>query len=699
MKRQFFLLIFAAGGLFGGEVCEKPPTHEVTVDLRNPVFKNGFLFTNQGGVVKAQDLRIQARTLQYIQRTENGQTVHLLEAEGDLMVLYKGRIYVGSELEYDFTTKRGTIYDGKTFSPLWYVGGEEIHLNPDGSYHVENAFITTCENKDSSWEVHADYLNMKKEEYLEAKSLSLRLFKIPTFWFPYFKMRLKKSKESDSDKVFRYYLNWDKGQGPRAGFRYQFYSWRQWAFYGRLEYRWATGWGGAFESEYFSESNRTSFITRSYLGTNRLETAPDKMRRYRLQGKFHTVSDDDKTRALLTWDKYTDVRMPNDFKTEDFEVDTAKKTIFYLHHLENPFLASLKVRPRVNTFESIKQDLPTLYGTLRPFEIGSSGILSLSQAKASYLDFLYSNHLAQSLPGYHSFRFELSQKFYRAFHLGPMTLTPQIGGLALIYGTSPSHEPKKLGLLSYGAKANLYAERTFGRYKHIIEPYLEYKALTRPTVGPDEHYIFTIQDGYQKIQQIEIGARNLLFSKKRPGKEASFAGDLYADAFLSDETIPQLIPRMYLRLGWNLPSIFITSHNCWNFRHNLLDFSKLRFKWTVNENIALSLEARYRSKYDWRKADHENFILDVTRPESQLLLSPLSDRRITFITNIFIRFNPLWEGQIQSHHGFYRFTEDPYNEVKVDLFTWITAALKLRVSYSHTDKDDRVTAGITLIKK
>ena len=693
MKRHLFFFLFAVSSLSGLETCV--PNDEVVVDLRNPVYKNGILYTSQGGVIKNKDLRIQAQTIQYIRKTDQEKAVHFIEAEGDLMIQYKGRVYVGSELVYDFTTGSGTVYDGKTFSSMWYVGVDEIHLNPDGSYQVENAFITTCENRESSWDLHAERVNVLKQDKLQAEKMRLRLFKVPVLWLPSFKINLRKFK----DPVFRYYANWDKGQGPRAGFRYQLYSWEDFAFYGRLEYRWRTGWSGALETEYFPEPKRTTFVTRSFLGSDRLETAPDKMRRYRLQGAFHSTTESGQTRTTLTWDKYSDVRMPGDFQSEDFEVNTAKKTIFYVYHQENPYIASFKIRPRANPFESIKQDLPTVFATTRPYEIGSSGIVSMSYLKASYLDFNYSDQLAQSLPGFHSFRCELSEKLYRAFHFGPVTFTPHLGGLALLYGTSPSHEGKRLGLLSYGARANLQGIRSYTNYKHLIEPYLEYKALTRPTVAPDDHYIFTIQDGYQKIQQIEIGLRNLLFTKNRSGPSPFFAGDLYADAFFSDATIPQLIPRIYLRFGWNLPSVAITSHNCWNFRHQILDFAKARCKWTVNENIALSLEARYRSKYDWRKADHENFILDVTRSETELLLSPLSDRRITFLAHLFIRFSPFWEAQIQSHHGFYRFTEDPYNEVKVDLFTWINSAWKLRLSYSHTDKDDRVSAGISLIKK
>ena len=57
----------------------------------------------------------------------------------------------------------------------------------------------------------------------------------------------------------------------------------------------------------------------------------------------------------------------------------------------------------------------------------------------------------------------------------------------------------------------------------------------------------------------------------------------------------------------------------------------------------------------------------------------------------------------ESGHDFVEAATDKidhvYNEFKLDLFTWISTNLKLRLSYTHTIKDDRVTAGISLIKK
>lgn len=668
---------------------------EITVDLRNPIYKNGILYTDEGGVIKNQDIRIQAKHIQYTRRKEETQEVHKIEAEGDLLIQYKDKAYVGSELEYDFITKTGTIFDGKTAAAMWFIGGDRIELKPDGSYRVKNVSITTCENKDSSWDLHAKNVNVLKPELFEAKKIRFRLFKIPLFWLPSFKLNLKKFREP----IFRYTVNWDKGQGPRAAIRYQLYSWQDFAFYGRLEYRWRTGWGGAIETEYFPEHKRTTFVTRSYLGKDRLETAPDAMRRYRLQGAFHSKSENGKTTAALIWDKYNDVRMPTVFKPDDFEVSTAKRTLLYIRHQEDSFLSSLKVRPRANPFESIKQDLPLVYTHIHPRRIGNTGMYNFFSIKGGYLDFAYSDQLVTSLHDFRSARIEVKERLQRPIPMGPLTLTPFAGYHGIFYSNSPSHSPKTLSVLTYGVDLFARAERTFNHYKHVIEPYADFCALTRPTVSPSEHFIFSIADGYQKINQIQMGVRNLLFSKKRIGKEASFSADLYANAFFSDPTIPQFIPRFYLHLNWRLPSLHFTFQNCWNIRHHQLDYSKARFLWTVGENVAFSLEGRYRSRYDWRKADHENFILDVTRSETELLLSPLSDRRVTILSNLFIRLNPLWETQITSLQGFYRLTEKPYTEIKVNLSTWVSSSFKVRLSYSHVRHDDRVSVHMDLIKK
>ena len=712
MRAVFFLisLFLYPGSLFLQETAILPaPTQEkpdltesdVTLDLRNPQYQNGILFTDQGGVIRSKNLRIQAQSIQYTRRLEEGKPVHRIEAEGKLMVQYHGRVFVGNELEYDFLSNSGSIFEAKTNSSLWYVGGDKIHLNSDGSYKTQNAFFTTCENADSSWDIHAGRLNVKKDDLLEAKKVRFRLFKIPMFWLPSFKINLKKFKEP----IFRHTVNLGKG-GPQASIRYQFYSWRDWALYGRLDYRMSTGFGGAFETEYYPSDKLVTFITRSYLGTDKLENALDKQRRYRLEGALKAASKSNKTHTTLTWDKYSDVRMPQDFKSDDFEVNTANRTLLYIHHQEIGAITALKVRPRVNSFESIKQDLPTLFFSAHPNTLGKSGVIYNLWTKASYLDFIYSDQLVHSLPSICSSRIEMRPLFYRPFHFGPLNVTPHIGAVGIFYGSSQSDQSKGLATLVYGGSVNLKAKRNFKSIQHEIQPYINYHGLSHPTVSPDAHYIFSIQDGYHEINKLQIGIRNSLFSKNRLTSDARFTADLYANAFFINKEFPQTIPKLYLFLGWVDPFIELSFHNAWNFWHQVLDFSNSRLRLTVNENVAFTLDLRYRSRYDWRKADHDNFILDISRPEAELLDSPLSDQRLTVLTHAFFRLTPFWECQLESHHGFLRETQDHnpprkhlYNEFKIDLFTWISTNWKLRISYNHTILDDRVTAGISLIKK
>jgi hypothetical protein len=662
------------------------PSGGIELNLRNPSLQEGVLSTNEGGVITGEDLRIQAEEIRY-----SGQKI---EASGNLLIQYKGRAYVGKKLEYDVPSKTGTIEEGKTFSSMWYVVADKIFMQSDGSYKADGVSITTCENSDSSWDIHAKKIEGKKKDLIHAKKVRFRLFKMPTLWLPSFHVNLKKFREP----ILRYSVNWDKGSGPRASVRYQLYSWEDFALYGRVDWRMKRGFGGAIETEYVPSHERTSFVTRSYLATDTLENAPtDFERRYRVEGLFKHASSSLQTHTTLSWDKYSDVRMPQDFRSDDFELGPPKRTLFYLHHQEKNLTTYLKVRPRVNPFESIKQDLPTLFLSLRPTEIGQSGIFFDHFSKASYIDFAYSNELTESLGGFRSIRLELRDAIYRPVRMGPLIATPLAGFLGIFYSDSPESTSKAVASFAYGGR--LYAEgvRRFDRHKHIVQPYAEYMGLTRPTTPPDQHYIFTIADGYDRLNQIRGGVRQLLFHPSEI--EPIFTSDLYANAFMTDRTIPQWIPKTYLLFTWKAERFHFTSHTCWNFENKTLDFCNNRALVTVTDDLAFTLEARYRSRFDFRKADHENFILDVTRSEEDLLSSPLSDKRLALLTHLFYRPSPFWEIHFRSHHAFLRPEEPPYNEFKFDLFTYIASAWKVRLTYTHTEKDDRVTAGINLIKK
>lgn len=662
---------------------------EMIVNLQNPAYQHGVLYTEEGGIVQGEQLRVQARSIRYTKRREKEREIHQIEAKKDLVLQYKDRVFVGSELFYDCTTQTGILYDGVTSSSVFFVRGEEIHIAPHGNYEVKNVAITTSEMVGSTWDLHAKNVEVEKELFA-AEKIRLRVGKIPIFALPSFKVNWKRL----HDPLFRYTLDWDKGQGPRGQVRYQLYSWQDFALYGRLEYRWKTGFGGAIETDYVSPSGRTKWVTKSYLGSDRLQTAPEKERRYRLQGALHSRSGSNKTDVKLTWDKYNDVRMPSLFTPDDFEVSTAKRTLFFVDHQEASFLASLHLRVKVNPFESVRQDLPTLYFQALPHALGNTGIYQFFSTKVGLTNFSYSSQLVSSIQNFRAFRGEIGETLQRPTKVGPCTLTPFLGGRYIFYSDSPDSSVQNLLFATYGATASLTGTRHFSSGSHIVSPFASFTGITHPTVSPDAHYIFSINDGYNKIEQMQVGVKNT-FSFPHSTSLCS----LYGNAFFSESVLPHWIPRLYLDWETLWPSCRISWKNCWNFQNHVLDFSKFRLLWTLSENSALSFEARYRSQFDWRKADRENWILDVTRSQEELLASPLSDRRITFLFSGFFRINPLWDCKISCIQGFFRIDEDPYTEAKVDLSRWINPACKVRLSYSHIRNDDRVSLHFDLVKK
>ncbi|MBI5346138.1 MAG: LPS-assembly protein LptD [Chlamydiae bacterium] len=677
------------------ENTEKQKPYELIVDLRNPSFTNGILTTSEGGVIKGGDIRIQAKTIQYIKKNQEGKAIHRIEADGDLMIQYKDRIYVGQELEYDFITGTGIIYNGKTFSSPWYLGGDKIELKSDGSYHVENVFITTCENADSSWDLHAKRVNVYKKDMLQAKKVRFRLFKFPTLWLPSFKLNLKKFTTSP---MIRYKFNWDKSSGPRASFRYRLYSWEDLAFFGRVDYRLKRGFGGAVETEYYPEHKRTTFETKNYLATDVIPNNIKDERRYRVQGALHHTSISQKTTVDVTWDKYSDVYMPADFKSDDFEINTAKRTEFSLRHEKNNMIAILYAHPRVNPFETIKQDIPTAYLNIRPIKLPVIDTISYNWFKVSYMDYVYSNTLEPSLKDIHSSRLETHNELYQPIHFSVFNFTPYVGFDGIIYGNNPiTHSTITQAVLLYGGTLKTSIYKTYTEHKHLIEPYITYEGITHPLKPVDTYYIFSIQDGYNRINLIRPGIKNQYFSYTHHKGVPTIVADLYTTYFIDPKKISNFY-KLYFDWTWNLPSLYFLTNIAWNFDHETLDFSNFRLGWTANKNVAFALEFRYRSQFDYRKSDYENFILDVTRSQDALLDSPLSDKRNTIITHAFFRLNPYWTCHLESHHGFNRSKEPFYNEYKIDLFTMLSTAWKVRISYQHSQKDDRFTGAIVLIK-
>jgi hypothetical protein len=652
---------------------------EYDVQLKNPLFSGGTITSDEGGVISGEGIRIQAQHMSYTHKTENGIQIKKIHAKGDLLLEYRGKIFVGEELDYDLENKTGIMKKGRTSTEYWFVGGDEIELMPDGSFWVSHAYLTTVESNNPWWQINSSKIDMNDDSLLRAKNIRIRFFDIPIFWIPSFKFDLKLIKEPP----IRYKFVWDQILKQKISMRYELYSTETFSLFGRLDYRFKRGPGGAIETDYQSLDKITRFQTKNYVAHDKLIADEHGNKRYRFQGLVDTSWRDEKTKFHLTYDKLSDDKMPQDFKDDDFEVNTQKRTIAWVSHFTDNTVSHFTLQPRINNFQSINQQLPLVSLGVRPFPLGHSGVIFQNQFSAGYLNYIYATGLADELPTSRSARLESRNTLYKRFDMGPVSITPWAGFIGLFYSNTPKHHAAGQAVGSYGFRLNSNLYRTYPSMLHKMEPYLELRGLTSPSTPSHDHYIFNIEDGLAKQNLIRPGLKQSFYpstSKLVP----DITADLYTNIFVGSTRFHRSLPKLYATCDFRYPSWLISTDIVYNVQELVFDRSNLRSAWTINENAAFTFEFRHRSKYDWRKSDHDNYILDIARPIDELLHSPLSDGRNTYLGKLQFRISPLWTCHFASHVGTGRQHDPNYYAYEIKFAVLLTGRWQLEFGYKYS---------------
>ncbi len=659
---------------------------DVSVCLRDPSLCDGVLTTESGGVVTAPDIRIQARNIESSRQIIDDKPVFVIRAEGDLMLEYHDQIFTGSLLQYDIQKRHGYLYDGRSVIHPWYVGADCIILLPSGDYRLYKGFLSTSPFWDPEWQICMEDGYITKKYVLTARGVQFKLMRLPLLWLPYLKTPL----DWLIDHPLRYRIRWGGEQGFRIGATYKILDWGCFKTFLRTDYRLSRGPGVAIETEYATPDSSEVFLTRNYVARDSSLIDPEERFRYRFQGYYNKCLGFAGTDLNVTYDKISDEDMPNDYSDRDLDLETAQKTQVSVHSQTDYIVANFRTRVRVNPFETVKEDLPVFNFSVHPVTLGWTGIISESRAAFGYHDFKFSN-LHPDTQGFNSTRVEFTQSVYRPFRFGSTTLTPEAGGIAIYYGNSMQRDSKWVVLGCFGATLNTQLQRTFDCFKHVIEPYAQYRYLTTPNNSPDQHFIFDLNDGWFRLDTLRIGTRHLLYQKWRHGNIAHrLTLDLYAYCFFDTPTIGSVVPRIYAKTIWDAtPYLRYTTMVVYNQQHNLLDELNLCSQWTFSDNLALYAEYRYRSQWYWRRVDPDNFILDSFRSENQILASPLSDKRSTALLHLYWRLQHDLALDVQYHQGWGRTTQPNYHEYQIDLHKTIRSTWHLTFSYQFREDDHR----------
>lgn len=664
------------------------------VDLREPTFQDGVLSTDQGGVIQGPDLRIQARKISYTRKEDGDNKIWTIRAEGDLLIEYKKNLFVGEYLEYDFITQTGIILDGRTMIGAWFVGGKTIHLMQDDTCLISDAYLTTSEGPTADWYLTAENATVQNQHYLSALNVKFKIYNVPLLWVP----SLSTNLDTLSEHPFRYTFGWGGVQGPRLGASYEAVSWEQFRLLVMADYRLKRGPGGGFETHYHSLDRKSLFETINYVARDISLFNRHENMRYRFQGYYKDLLWGDKLSFELSYDKLSDEDMAADYADQSLALVPSERTQLEIRRQEESWIANLFARVRVNNFETILQELPSFYATSKPFYLPQTGIISDLRCTASYLDFTYAKDIS-NVHDYNAPRLQLLQKLYKPIVQGAVTIQPEVGGTAIFYGNSPGGSERWVALGTAGATITAPLHRYYSeRWKHIITPYAEYQYFTFPTVSPDDHYIFDLNDAWYRVSMVRFGIDQSLYLKQRDGIIRRYLyADLYSRAFFETETIPTTIYKSYARLVMApFATIRQTLETAWDWDEQELDHLNFRTEWTVNEDFAISAEYRHRDDFCWRKADPDNFVMESFHTIEELRHSQVSFRRDAAVLHFFYRFHPNWAIEFESLHGWNRRDHSRYIEFEVDLYGTLRSACRVKMSYQHREGDNRVAVYLSL---
>ncbi len=386
---------------------------------------------------------------------------------------------------------------------------------------------------------------MQQEGYLNAQKVKFKIFNYPVLWLPSLRVNLN----SIFDNPIRYRFRWGGRQGPRFGLTYEIFSWNRWKTFVRFDYRLTRGPGGGIEMRYRSLDRKTEFQSINYLAKDSSILRPHEKIRYRLEGFFRKFLHKDKTSVLVTYDKISDQDMPNSYYDRDFDFDTSERTQLRIRREEKKWIANFYTRIRINSFQTVKQELPSFEASFKPFDINHTGFIFENWAKASYLNFQYSKHLPH-IHSYSSSRFQYSYTLYRPITFGRFcTLTPEAGIMTTFYDNNPKHEPQWLIISKLGIDFQTQLYRYYNAVKHVIEPYLSYRYYSRPTSSAHDHYIFDLSDGWQQLNYASFGVRSAFYTKYQSNHIARILStDIYCFVFFDPLKTCQSIPRVYGKL-------------------------------------------------------------------------------------------------------------------------------------------------------
>jgi|694.fasta_scaffold29690_6 hypothetical protein len=492
-----------------------------------------------------------------------------VQASGHVRLMRPGfGEWTGERIVFNHRTGAGLTDDSQVKIGRFTVQAESSERQPDGKVILRDVKMTTCTNAPGLWHW---YLATGKASYQPNRSLSAShgsvwFMGVPIAYVPYFYraldthygVRVMPGYTSDWGlfALGRYvypYLSAPEGVDVTGQARVDYRSARGLGLGHDFKWDWGSSGKGRLELYYADDSDpdeRRAF-PKTYTDTDRYRIALE-----------HAADLTDKDRVFVRGQLLSDAEMRETFFPAEYRRSVQPDNVLSYTHREANGAGGVTVSGPLDGFYNGVQRLPEAWLNIMPQSL-FPGLYYESQTRFGYLQRQTSPRalgpkMSVRPPEYTAFRADTAQRLSLPFWAADLVrVVPRAGYHGTYYNHSRVSDSGDVrNLFELGTEASVKGTGTLGKYRHVVEPYVDYSWIPRPqSMGDGEPYLFDRYDSPREWRDrfgldglplsrqwhgVRLGVRNALQDRDADGQNRTVVeSDLYSAYSFGREGEPE----------------------------------------------------------------------------------------------------------------------------------------------------------------
>ncbi|MFH1853733.1 MAG: LptA/OstA family protein [Candidatus Omnitrophota bacterium] len=443
------------------------------------------------------------------------------EAEGNVILKSPTGEIRGERVKYNFAAKEGEILKARMRSGDWYVGGEKIDIASNGSYRLEDGYITSCDLPEPHYKIKTKSITVYPDNKVVAKNVSLNIGNVPVAFLPRYNYSIdtkwpvfniipgKKHKWGMFALTsYRYEVDENNKLTLRIDER------ENWGLAEGLDYKYSTGdFGqGLLKTYYTNQRNR-----------DRNEPVKAEEQRYMIELRHHWDINENVT-AMAEYHELRDSEVTKDFfYREEYEREPSPDSYIYLLDSQPEYGLSFLTRKRTNRFQDVVERLPEFRFDLKDQALSGLPVYFKTDTTFTNLN----SKTADSASDSDVVRLDTYNKLTSPLRIADfLSVSPFVGMRDTLYSKDINGEEDEFRTAFYtGIDVSTKFYKTheasgrflgveYNKLRHIITPTIEYEYIHAPSILPVSLQQFDDIDNITSKNAFGLGLENRLQTKR-----------------------------------------------------------------------------------------------------------------------------------------------------------------------------------------